>query len=249
MTREGSAREPDRLRSTQMEAGWAPHAEGSCLIHTGRTRVLCTASVEEEVPAWREGSGAGWVTAEYAMLPRSTHTRRSRERERVSGRTREIQRLIGRSLRAATDLGVLGARTVIVDCDVLLADGGTRTASVTGGCVALALACRGLLRKGAVSADPLRRMVAGVSVGLVDDAPVLDLDYASDRDARVDLNVVADEEGRLVEIQGTAEGRPFAREELGRLVDLALQGTARLVEEQRRALEGADSGSEREEPT
>lgn len=234
----GSAAAPEELRPVEIEPGWAPYAEGSCLIRTGRTRILCTASVEESVPAWREESGAGWVTAEYAMLPRSTHTRRAREREGAGGRTREIQRLIGRSLRAAADLRALGTRTVIVDCDVLQADGGTRTASVTGGWVALALACRGLVERGEVARDPVHTGVAAVSVGLVDDVPVLDLDYEEDRDAQVDMNVVATDVGELVEVQGTAEGRAFRRDELDDLVDLALEGIARLLEVQRRITRG-----------
>lgn len=227
----------DGLRPLELQPGWAPQAEGSCLIHCGRTRVLCTASVEEGVPEWRESSGAGWVTAEYGMLPRSTHQRRSRERERVGGRTLEIQRLIGRSLRASCDLEALGARTVVVDCDVLEADGGTRTASVTGGCVALALAFLHLVDEGTLSRSPLRRWVAAVSVGLVDDRPVLDLDYRADREAQVDMNVVGTAEGDLVEVQGTGEKRPFSRSELDELLTLARGGIAELVVAQRRILE------------
>lgn len=232
-------RAPDELRPVRIETGWAPYAEGSCLISTGDTRVLCTASVQDELPAWREPEGPGWVTAEYAMLPRATHTRRGRERERVGGRTREIQRLVGRSLRSVTRLEALGPRTVIVDCDVLQADGGTRTASVTGGCVALALACRRLEARGELAGEPLREVVAAVSVGLVDGRPVLDLDYPEDVDAGVDMNVVGTASGGLVEVQGTAEGPPFGRSELDRLVDLAARGIKRLAEAQDRALEAA----------
>lgn len=233
MTGGGRDRRADELRPVTLEPGWSAHAEGSCLVACGETRVLCTASVEEEVPAWREPSGAGWVTAEYGMLPRSTHQRRSREREGAGGRTLEIQRLVGRSLRAGTDLEALGPRTVVVDCDVLDADGGTRTASVTGGCIALALALRRLVREGVLSASPLRRWIAAVSVGRVDDRAVLDLDYRADRAAQVDLNVVATEEGRLVEVQGTAEGSPFSRGEFDELLELALAGIADLVELQK----------------
>lgn len=227
---------PGELRPFETRLHWAPYAEGSCLIATGRTRVLCTASVQEDVPEWREGSGSGWVTAEYGMLPRSTHTRRSRERSGAGGRTREIERLIGRSLRAVTDLPGLGPRTVIVDCDVLQADGGTRTAAITGGCLALALAGRGLVEEGALDLNPVQQMVAAVSVGLVGGEPALDLDYQADRAAQVDMNVVATADGELVEVQGTAEGRPFSRSELDDLLDLSLGGIARLVEEQQRAL-------------
>lgn len=236
MTERDEQWSPDHLRATRFELGWSPYAEGSCLISTGRTRVLCNASVLEEVPPWREASGKGWVTAEYAMLPRATHTRRSRERGTVGGRTKEIQRLIGRSLRAVTDLGDLGPRTVVVDCDVLQADGGTRTASVTGGCVALHLACESLLDAGLIPTNPVVQMVAAVSVGLVDDALVLDLDYEADRNAQVDMNVVATASGELVEVQGTAEGRVFTRREHEELLDRALAGIDRLVRTQEKVL-------------
>lgn len=231
-------RTSDQLRPHGFVLAAAPHAEGSCLINTGETRVLCTASVEEGLPAWRQRSGHGWVTGEYGMLPRSTHTRRPRERDGVKGRTQEIQRLIGRSLRSVTDLPALGPRTITVDCDVLQADGGTRTASITGACVALHLACADLVARGELTRNPVRELVAAVSVGLVDGEPVLDLDYAMDRDAQVDMNVVATESGRLVEVQGTAEGDPFTRDELDRLVDLALGGIERLLAAQRRVLAG-----------
>lgn len=231
-------RAPDALRPLTLEPGWAPYPEGSCLIAAGHTRVLCTASVAETVPAWREASGKGWVTAEYGMLPRSTHTRRSRERDGIDGRTQEIQRLIGRSLRSVTDLAALGPRTITLDCDVLQADGGTRTAAITGAFVALALACRSLVDGGLLTASPLREGVAAVSVGIVDGVPSLDLDYRMDRDAQVDMNVVATASGRLVEVQGTAEGDPFTREEHDRLLDLALAGIERLLVIQNDALGG-----------
>ncbi len=234
-----NGRADDELRSLVLETGVSPYAEGSCLIATGDTRVLCTASVEDRVPEWREGSGKGWVTGEYAMLPRSTHTRRSRERDGPGGRTQEIQRLIGRSLRSVTDLAALGPRTVILDCDVLQADGGTRTAAVTGAWVALALACERLEREGRIPASPVREPVAAVSVGAVDGRPVLDLDYPEDAAAELDMNVVGTADGRLVEVQGTAEGDPFERVILDGLVDLALAGIARLVEAQREQLASA----------
>lgn len=230
-------RKHDQLRDVTLEVGVAPFAEGSCRIGTGRTRVLCTATVQEGVPEWRKGQG-GWLTAEYAMLPRSTGRRTSRERDGVRGRTSEIQRLIGRSLRAAVDLEALGDRTVIVDCDVVVADGGTRTASVTGGCMAVREALRGLVEEGGLDASPLRQLVAAISVGMIDGRPVLDLDYELDVAADVDLNVVALEDGRLVEVQGTAEGTPFTREELGRLVELAWTGIEELLERQREAAGG-----------
>ena len=226
------------LRPLGLEPHSSPNAEGSCLIQTGQTRVLCTASVEEGVPGWREASGAGWVTAEYAMLPTATHTRNRRERGGLKGRTQEIQRLIGRALRSVTDLEALGPRTIIVDCDVLQADGGTRTASVTGGCVALALAFEHLVREGKVPVSPLRDLVGAVSVGLVDGRPLLDLDYEEDSAAQVDLNVVATGEGGIVEVQGTAEGDPFPRKSLDALLDLAQEGIADLVSCQRELLQG-----------
>ncbi|MEZ4414593.1 MAG: ribonuclease PH [Gemmatimonadota bacterium] len=224
------------LRTTAVELDAAPVAEGSCLYAAGNTRVLCTASVEDGVPQWRERSGAGWVTAEYSMLPRSTHRRTSRERTGPKGRTQEIQRLIGRSLRAVVDLSALGPRTVIVDCDVLQADGGTRTASITGGYIALARACQRLVREGQIARSPLQDAVAAVSVGLVRGEPVLDLDYALDSSADVDMNVVATGSGGLVEVQGTAEGAPFSRGELDDLIDLALGGIEQLLALQREVL-------------
>ncbi len=214
----------------------APYAEGSCLISAGQTRVLCTASVEEGVPGWREKSGAGWVTAEYGMLPRATHTRSGRERGRVGGRTQEIQRLIGRSLRSVIDLDALGPRTVIVDCDVLQADGGTRTASVTGASAALWSAFDGLVKEGVIERNPMREMVAAVSVGIVDGEAVLDLDYPEDSTAQVDMNVVATEAGHFIEVQGTAEGNPFRRDQLDELLEIAIEGISGLVRAQKAAL-------------
>lgn len=235
----GDSRLPHQARPLTFELGVAPYAEGSCLISTGSTRVLCTASVQEGLPAWRQSSGKGWVTAEYAMLPRATHSRTPRERGGAKGRTQEIQRLIGRSLRAVTDLSSLGERSVVVDCDVLQADGGTRTAAVTGGCVALFMAGQALVSEGLVERNPVREMVAAVSVGLVKGTATLDLDYRLDFAADVDMNVVATESGRLVEVQGTAEGLPFSRGELDELMDLAEGGIARLVAGQRDALRAA----------
>jgi ribonuclease PH len=235
-----AGRAADALRTLSIEPDAAPYAEGSCLIATGHTRVLCAASVSAGVPAWRERSGAGWVTAEYGMLPRSTHTRTNRERTGTSGRTQEIQRLIGRSLRSVTDLPALGLHTITVDCDVLQADGGTRTAGITGACVALALACRGLVAEGKIARSPVRELVAAVSVGLVDGQPVLDLDYGEDSSAQVDMNLVATESGGLVEVQGTAEGHPFRREQLDELMELGMAGIRALVAGQKRAL--ADGG-------
>ncbi|GMV07654.1 MAG: ribonuclease PH [Gemmatimonadota bacterium] len=239
MARERTGRRADQIRPLKLDVDVAPYAEGSCLISTGETRVLCTASVEEGVPRWREASGAGWVTAEYAMLPRATHSRTRRERTGPAGRTQEIQRLIGRSLRSVTDMEALGPYTVTVDCDVLQADGGTRTASITGACVALALAGGWLLDEGRVARNPVRELVAAVSVGIVDGEPRLDLDYAEDSAAQVDMNVVATEGGLLVEVQGTAEGDPFSRAELDRLLDLGVTGIEALVAGQRRTLRGA----------
>ena len=229
-------RSAGQLRALDLALDSAPYAEGSCLISTGNTRVLCTASVQEGVPAWREKSGAGWVTAEYGMLPRATHTRSGRERGRVGGRTQEIQRLIGRSLRSVVDLDALGPRTVIVDCDVLQADGGTRTASVTGASAALWSAFDGIVKAGEMERNPMRQMVAAVSVGVVDGKPVLDLDYPEDSSAQVDMNVVATEEGHFIEVQGTAEGHPFRRDELDELLELATEGIGTLVKAQKAAL-------------
>jgi len=234
-----SRRAADELRPVRFTCGAAKHAEGSVLVEFGDTRVLCTASVEDFVPAFLRGKGQGWVTAEYGMLPRSTHTRTGREaaRGKQSGRTQEIQRLIGRSLRAVVDLRALGERTVTIDCDVLQADGGTRTASITGGYVALAEACAGLTRRGAISADPLHGQVAAVSVGIFGGSPVLDLDYAEDSSAETDMNVVMNDGGGFVEIQGTAEGHAFRRHELDTLLDLAAAGLSRLFRLQAETLD------------
>lgn len=236
-----TSRPADQPRPLDFQLHPAPYAEGSCLINTGNTKVLCTASVQEGLPAWREKSGKGWVTAEYAMLPRATHTRTSRERTGAKGRTQEIQRLIGRSLRAVTDMEALGPRSVVVDCDVLQADGGTRTAAITGACVALWLAGEGLMRDGRVARNPVRQLVAATSVGLVDGVPTLDLDYDLDFRADVDMNVVATEDGGIVEVQGTAEGAPFSRESLDDLVDLALSGIRVLLAAQREILRGGQA--------
>ncbi len=230
----------DALRALTLEPGWAPYAEGSCLISTGRTRVLCTASVEERVPRWRMGSGKGWVTGEYSMLPRATHTRTGRERDGLRGRTQEIQRLIGRSLRSVVDLRLLGARTITLDCDVLQADGGTRTAAVTGAWVALALATRALLRDAVIETDPIVGQVAAVSVGLVEGQALLDLDYGEDSSAQVDMNLVGTARGELVEVQGTAEGAPFTPEEMQALMSLGLAGIETLCAAQREAVEGSE---------
>ncbi len=218
------------LRKILLEPGVSKHAEGSCLARFGDTHVLCTASIEDRVPPHVYGTGAGWVTAEYGMLPRSTHERMQREaaRGKQQGRTQEIQRLVGRSLRAAMDLRALGPRTITLDCDVIQADGGTRTAAITGAYVALVLAVRGLQRSKKLVADPVRRSVAAVSVGIVAGQVCLDLDYGEDSTAEVDMNVVATGDGTLVEVQGTAEGKPFPRGDLDRMLDTALDGIARL---------------------
>jgi ribonuclease PH len=231
-------RSPGDLRPILLEPGVAKHAEGSCLARFGDTHVLCTASVEDRVPPHVLGTGAGWVTAEYGMLPRSTHERMAREaaRGKQGGRTLEIQRLVGRALRAGMDLRALGVRTITIDCDVIQADGGTRTAAITGGFVALALAVQRLKKAGKIPGAPVKRHVAAVSVGLVQGEVCLDLDYDEDSTADVDLNVVATGEGQFVEVQGTAEGKAFGRPELDRMLDAALVGIGRLVEAQKKAL-------------
>ena len=233
-----SGRAPDALRPVRITRGFTRHAEGSVLIEFGDTRVLCTASVEDKVPPFLRGAGRGWLTAEYGMLPRSTHTRTDREaaRGKQSGRTQEIQRLIGRSLRAVFDLERLGERTITLDCDVLQADGGTRKAAITGAFVAAHDAISGLLAAGALERTPVRDFVAAVSVGLYEGSAVLDLDYAEDSACDTDLNVVMTGAGGFVEVQGTAEGDPFTREQMDRLVDLAAGGIRRLVEAQKAAL-------------
>jgi ribonuclease PH len=239
-----TGRGPLDLRTISLEPGASKHAEGSCLARFGDTHVLCTASVEDRVPPHVLGTGAGWVTAEYGMLPRSTHERMAREaaRGKQGGRTLEIQRLVGRALRAAVDLRGLGVRTITLDCDVIQADGGTRTAAVTGGYVALALAVERLRRAGKLGGAPVKRSVAAVSVGILDGRVHLDLDYAEDSTAEVDMNVVATGEGQLVEVQGTAEGKAFGRGDLDRMLDAALAGIARLREAQERALAAASRG-------
>jgi ribonuclease PH len=232
-----SGRAPDQLRAVRLEPGYAKHAEGSCLARFGDTHVLCTASVEDRVPPWLRNAGKGWVTAEYGMLPRATHTRTDREasRGRQSGRTLEIQRLISRSLRAVVDLARLGERQIKVDCDVIQADGGTRTAAITGSWVALHQALAGLVRSGALAASPLTGQVAAVSCGVVGGVPVLDLDYAEDSAADADANFVVTGDGRLVEVQGTAEGAPFSEAEFLALMGLARRGIAELMALQRAA--------------
>jgi ribonuclease PH len=227
----------DALRPVSIVAGYLDYADGSALITCGKTRVLCAATVEATVPPWLMGQGRGWVTGEYAMLPRSTLVRTQRENRGPSGRTHEIQRLVGRSLRAAVDLSVLGERMIIVDCDVLQADGGTRTASVTGGYVALALALRKLIQNGLVPPHVLSSSVAAVSVGLVNGEAMLDLCYEEDSHAEVDFNVVMNSAGRFIELQGTAEGKPFSAAELSRFIALAQHGIEELTAIQRRALE------------
>ena len=233
-----SGRAFDELRPISFTRRFTRHAAGSVLIEFGGTRVLCTASVNEQVPRWMKGKGQGWVTAEYGMLPGSTHTRSDREaaRGKQSGRTQEIQRLIGRSLRAAVDLKKLGERQITIDCDVLQADGGTRTASITGGMVALVDAVNGLQRDGLLSEDPLIDFVAAVSVGIYKGQPVLDLDYPEDSSADSDLNLVMAEGPKLIEIQGTAEEAPFSRAELNALLDLGESGITQLISAQKAAL-------------
>ena len=231
-------RTPEQLRPVTIERGWSKHAEGSVLISFGDTKVFCTASVTEGVPRWRKGSGEGWVTAEYSMLPRSTNTRGDREsvRGKIGGRTHEISRLIGRSLRAVIDYKALGENTIVLDCDVLQADGGTRTAAITGAYVALADACAHLRAKGALAGEPLTGSVAAVSVGIIDGVPRLDLPYEEDVRAETDMNVVMTGDGRFVEVQGTAEGAAFDRAELDALLSLAEKGCVDLTRLQQEAL-------------
>jgi ribonuclease PH len=233
-----SGRAPEEMRPVSFTRRFAKHAEGAVLIEVGDTQVLCTASVEDGVPHFLRGKDQGWVTAEYGMLPRSTHTRSAREaaRGKQSGRTQEIQRLIGRSLRAVIDLKALGARTITIDCDVLQADGGTRTASITGGYVALAQACDRLVAQRAIGASPLHGQVAAISVGIVGGRPVLDLDYREDSQAETDMNVVMRSGGAFIELQGTAEGHAFHRHELDAMLALAGQGIERLFGLQSAAL-------------
>lgn len=232
------ARRADELRPVRITPNFMPYAEGSALIEMGDTRVICTASLEERVPPFRRHTGKGWLTAEYAMLPRATNQRTQRETGRggPSGRTHEIQRLIGRSLRAVADLTLLGERTIALDCDVLQADGGTRTASITGAYVAFVLACRRLRNSGKIARSPVTGEVAAISVGIVDGASLLDLKYDEDSQAAVDMNVVCTGDGRFIELQGTAEGKPFTRDEMNALLDLARHGLEKLFLAQRAAL-------------
>ncbi len=233
-----SGRQPEQLRDVRLTRHFTRHAEGSVLVEFGDTRVICTASVENKVPPFLRGEGQGWITAEYGMLPRSTGTRMGREaaRGKQGGRTVEIQRLIGRSLRAAVDLTALGEHTITIDCDVIQADGGTRTAAITGGCVALVDALNFLVNEGRLTASPLKQMVAGLSVGIYQGTPVADLDYPEDSAAETDMNVIMTDRGGFIEVQGTAEGAPFAQEELDRMLVLARQGIDQLFEIQKAAL-------------
>jgi len=228
----------DELRPIRLQTDYFDYADGSAFIEIGRTRVAAAATIDDKAPPFLKGQGTGWITAEYAMLPRSTETRSQRERTpgKISGRTQEIQRLIGRSLRAVTDLKVLGERTIIIDCDVIQADGGTRVASVTAGCVALALALKKLLDEGRIDKMPLRHLVAGVSVGVVGGQELLDLDYAEDSQALVDMNVIETDGGQLVEIQATAEKEPFSRKDLASLLRLADAGIQEITQTQKTAL-------------
>ncbi len=237
MSRE-DGRSPDELRPITITRGWLDHAAGSCLIEFGKTRVLCAVAATEGVPRWRKGSGLGWLTAEYAMLPQATHDRSQREsvKGKIGGRTHEISRLIGRSLRAAVDLSKLGENTLAIDCDVLQADGGTRTAAITGGYVALVDAIANLQERGALKGDPLVDSIAAISVGIIDGTPMLDLPYVEDVRAETDMNVVMTGSGRFIEVQGTAEGAPFDRAELDALLDLASSGCADLTRLQGEAL-------------
>ena len=236
-----SGRNPDQLREIKFTCGFTKHAEGSVLVEFGDTRVLCTASVDNFVPRFLKGKGEGWITAEYGMLPRSTHDRMGREasRGRQGGRTMEIQRLIGRSLRAAVDLGALGENQITIDCDVLQADGGTRTASITGGFVALSLAIQKMLERKQIKKNPIHGQVASVSVGIYNGVPVLDLDYAEDSNAETDMNVVMNDASAFIEVQGTAEGHAFRKEELDAMLELATRGIKQLLNKQREALENA----------
>ena len=233
-----SGRANDELRHITIERNFTAHAEGSVLISCGNTKVLCNASVEDRIPRFLKGKGQGWITAEYGMLPRATHSRNGREaaRGKQGGRTLEIQRLIGRSLRASLNLEKLGENTITLDCDVLQADGGTRTASITGACVALVDAIRHLQRTKAIAGDPLVSMIASVSVGVYKGTPVLDLDYAEDSNAETDMNVIMDINGNFIEVQGTAEGAPFSPDEMNSMIALAGKGITQLMEKQNAAL-------------
>ncbi|MYM63846.1 ribonuclease PH [Pseudomaricurvus sp. HS19] len=235
-----SGRAPDSLRDIRFTRNFTCHAEGSVLVEFGNTKVICTASVEAGVPPFMRGEGLGWVTAEYGMLPRSTGTRMKREASsgKQGGRTVEIQRLIGRSLRAAIDMSALGENTIKIDCDVIQADGGTRTASITGACVALADALAHMKERGMLKGEPLERMIASVSVGIYDGEPVLDLDYPEDSSAETDMNIVMGDDGGIIEIQGTAEGAPFSEAEFAAMLALAKKGIAELHDLQKQVLEG-----------
>jgi len=235
-----SGRNPDQLRQITLTRNYTMHAEGSVLVEFGNTKVLCTASVEDRVPGFLKGKGQGWVTAEYGMLPRSTGSRMGREasRGKQGGRTLEIQRLIGRSMRASLDLDSLGERTITLDCDVIQADGGTRTASITGAFVALSDAINSLLASGQIDSNPISSRVASVSVGIYKGTPVLDLDYAEDSNAETDMNIVMNDAGAFIEVQGTAEGHAFDQGELNAMLDLARSGIEHLLKEQRTSLSG-----------
>jgi ribonuclease PH len=232
-----SGRGADALRTLVLERSVVPYAEGSCLVGFGDTRVLCAATVDDGVPSWRKGSGLGWITAEYAMLPRATRTRTNRERAQLGGRTQEIQRLIGRSIRAMLDDYAFGEFTIRLDCDVLQADGGTRTAAISGSCVATMIAFQWMVSTGRIPATPVKRRVAAVSVGLIGGEARLDLDYPEDVAADVDMNVVMSSEGRFVEVQGTGEHGTFAREDMNRMLDLAARGIGEIDAAQRRVLD------------
>lgn len=236
-----SLRQPDSLREVSLEVGQSRYAEGSCLVKFGYTHVLCTASWEKDVPRWMKGTGKGWITAEYGMLPRATHTRGRREAAagKQSGRTQEIQRLIGRALRSVADLEALGENQITIDCDVIQADGGTRTAAITGGYVALAVAINYLIEEGVIAKNPLKAQAAAISCGIYEDVPVLDLDYAEDSNAMVDANFVMSSDGNIIEVQGTGEERPFTRSEFQTLGDLAEKGCNELFAFQRAAINGA----------
>ena len=238
-----SGREPDQMRALRFVPDFTMHAEGSVLTEFGNTRVLCTASVEDRVPGWMRNTGRGWVTGEYGMLPRSTHTRSGREaaRGKQGGRTLEIQRLIGRSLRAVIDLEALGERQVTLDCDVIQADGGTRTASISGAFVALAIAMHRLQKKGAIRKNPLHGQVAAISVGIYRGAPVLDLDYAEDAEAETDMNIVMNDAGHFIEVQGTAEGHAFTDDEFAAMIGLARSGITDIIAAQNEAITAATS--------
>ena len=238
-----SGRQPGELRPVQFDVGYTKHAAGSVLAVFGDTRVLCTASVDNRVPGWMRGSGRGWVTGEYGMLPGATHTRSGREaaRGKQSGRTQEIQRLIGRSLRAATDLEALGERTVTLDCDVLQADGGTRTAAISGAFVALQIAMNQVCKERSLKKNPLHGQIAAISVGIFNGTPVLDLDYAEDSQAETDMNVVMNEAGRFIEVQGTAEGHAFSKDEFDSMLELAASGIGEIITLQNTAIAAAGS--------